>query len=480
MFNQAKHFIGGNWITPADKQTIPVINPSTGEKIGELARGSEQDVHLAVESAQKSLDGDWGKLTPTERGQILQKMSQLILDNADELARLESLDVGKPLKQAKGDVAACARYFKYYGEAADKVFGDTIPFQQGHTVLTLREPHGVTAHIIPWNYPMQMFARSVAAALAMGNTCVVKPAEDASLSSLFLGKLSLEAGVSAGALNIITGLGTEAGAILAKHKGIHHISFTGSNAVGKFIQQAAAENTIPVTLELGGKSPQLVFADADLANTIPTLVNSIIQNAGQTCSAGSRIIIEEKIYDKVAAMIAEKFLQIKMGEGASDLDLGPVVSKKQQERIQKMIDDGKKSGLKVIAEGKIPAELPKNGSYISPTLFSEVPENHTIAQEEIFGPVLCLIKVKDEEEALRVANGTKYGLVAGIWTQDISRAHRLAKKLQAGQVFINNYGAGGGIELPFGGVKGSGHGREKGIEALLGFSALKTITIKHG
>lgn len=480
MLTHGKHFIGGDWVSPANNQTIPVINPSTGETIGELARGSENDIHQAVESAQKALDNQWGSLTATERGQILQKMSQLILDHSDELARLESLDVGKPLKQAKGDVTACARYFKYYGEAADKIFGETIPFQKGHTVLTIREPHGVTAHIIPWNYPMQMFARSVAAALAMGNTCVVKPAEDASLSSLFLADLSLKAGVTPGALNIVTGLGTEAGALLAQHKGIHHISFTGSTAVGKFIQQAAAENTIPVTLELGGKSPQLVFADADLENAIPTLVNSIIQNAGQTCSAGSRIIIEEKIYDKVASMMSDQFSKIQIGEGLSDLDLGPVVSKKQQERVQRMIDEGKQSGLKVIGEGKIPATLSKNGSYICPTLFSEVPANHHLAQEEIFGPVLCLIKVKDEEEALRVANGTKYGLVAGIWTQDISRAHRLAKKLQAGQVFINNYGAGGGIELPFGGVKASGHGREKGIEALLGFSVLKTITIKHG
>ncbi len=479
MLNQAKHFIDGNWKVSSHVDTIPVINPSNGEVIGKLARGTEADINLAVDSATNAFKNTWGELTQTERGQILQKLSQLILDNTDELARLESMDVGKPLKQAKGDVLACARYFKYYGEAADKVFGETIPFQKNHTVLTIREAHGVTAHIIPWNYPMQMFARSVGAALAMGNTCVVKPAEDASLTSLFIAELAIKAGVSAGALNVVTGIGSEAGAILAKHKGIQHISFTGSNIVGKSIAQAAAENTIPVTLELGGKSPQVVFADADLENTIPTLVTSIIHNAGQTCSAGSRIIIEEKIYDKVASMLAERFNNLKQGPASDDLDIGPVVSAKQKERISKMIETGKNSGLKVIAETKS-SSLPKDGSYIFPTLFSEVPVGHELAQEEIFGPVLCLIKVKDEEEAIKIANGTKYGLVAGIWTQDISRAHRVSKKLQAGQIFINNYGAGGGIELPFGGVKSSGYGREKGVEALHGYSVLKTITIKHG
>lgn len=479
MFNQAKHFIGGEWVSPKENKLIPVIDPSTGETFGQLAQGNAEDINLAVFAAQKALDGAWGKLTATERGKLMKKFAALIMEHSEELAQIEVQDVGKPVKQSRADAIACARYFEFYGESCDKILGDTIPFLNGYTVYTLREPHGVTGHIVPWNYPMQIIGRSVAASLAMGNACVIKPAEDASFSALYLAKLAQEAGFPAGSLNIVTGFGSEAGAALTAHPGVNHISFTGSNLVGQMVQTAAAKNTIPVTLELGGKSPQLVFADADLEAALPFLVNASIQNAGQTCSAGSRLLVEESIYDKVVLMIAEKFSTLKVGTAKSDLDIGPVINKKQMIRIKEMIENGKKSGLKVIAEAKLGSDLPTDGCFVTPTVFGDVPADHELAQEEIFGPVLSIIKVKDEAHAITVANGTKYGLVAGVWTKDGSRALRLAKKLHAGQVFINNYGAAGGIELPFGGVKGSGHGREKGLEALYGFSVVKTVAFKH-
>lgn len=479
MFDKAKHFIGGEWLDSISLQTFPIIDPSTGEPFGQLARGNSEDVDKAVRAAQRARSGDWGRLTASARGQIMKRFAKIILDHVDELTRLEVRDVGKPVKQARADVFACSKYFEFYGEAADKVHGDSIPFQEGYTVFTWREAHGVTAHIVPWNYPMQIIGRSVAAALAMGNAAVIKPAEDASLTALYLAKLSAEAGFPPGAFNVVTGLGTEAGAALSVHPGINHISFTGSNQVGKMIQTAAAQNTIPVTLELGGKSPQLVFADADLKKALPFLVNASIQNAGQTCSAGSRIIIENSIYDELVAEIAKAFSALKVAEASKDPDVGPVINKKQRDRIKAMIEHGKRSGVKVLAEATLDSKLPADGCYIAPIVFGNVPPDHPLAQEEVFGPVLSIIRVKDEEEAIRIANGTKYGLVAGIWTRDGSRALRLAKRLEAGQVFINNYGAAGGIELPFGGVKGSGHGREKGLEALLGFSVVKTVAIKH-
>ena len=478
MLSEGKHFIANE--ETGSGATIQVINPSSGKQFATILKGTAEDIDRAVKAAQSALEGEWGKLTATERGRLMKKLSQLILENADALANLEVQDVGKPVMQSKNDAIACARYFEFYGESCDKILGTTIPFQDGYTVFTVREPHGVTGHIVPWNYPMQILGRSLAGALAMGNACVVKPAEDASLSILFLAKLSKEAGFPAGAVNVVTGIGTEAGAALTAHPGVNHISFTGSTEVGKLVQMSAAKNAIPVTLELGGKSPQIVFSDADLDAALPFLVNACVQNAGQTCSAGSRVLVQEEIYEEVIKRIAERFLALKVGPAEEDLDVGPVVNRKQFDRVRGMIEEGKKSGLKVAAETKLSSELPKDGNFVAPVVFRDVPPDHKLAQEEVFGPVLSMIKFKDEAEALAIANGTKYGLVAGVWTRDGSRALRLAKKLQAGQIFINNYGAAGGIELPFGGVKGSGHGREKGLEALFGFSVVKTVAIKHG
>ena len=482
-FDTTLVLVGGQWRHCAGGRTLPLFNPSDGSVLAHIARGQAADVDAAVAAAQAALDGRaagaWGTLSATERGRILMRMSALVLEQADALAQLEALDVGKPLKQARADAVALARYLEFYGGAADKVHGQTIPFANGYTALTLREPHGVTAHIVPWNYPMQIIGRSVGAALAMGNACVLKPAEEACLTALAFARIAEAAGLPAGALNVVPGLGEEAGAALAAHPGVRHISFTGSVAVGTLIQTAAAKNAIPVTLELGGKSPQIVFADADLDAALPFLVNAGIQNAGQTCSAASRILVERPVFDTVLARMAERYRALRVAPALDDGDIGPVISQRQREIVQGYLDAVRASGLRVAAQAPLPASLPAGGCWVPPTLVADVDPDHRIAQEEIFGPVQALIPFEGEAQALRIANGTPYGLVAGVWTRDGGRALRMARKLQCGQVFVNNYGAGGGIELPFGGVKHSGHGREKGFEALYGFSVLKTVAIRH-
>jgi aldehyde dehydrogenase (NAD+) len=477
---EARNFIGNQWISPASNETMPVLDPSDGKIFAELARGNAADIDRAVQAARRAYDGAWGNASAAERGRVLYRLAALIAANEDELTQIEARDTGKPLKQARADAVGIARYFEFYAGAADKLHGETLPYQNGFTVLTVREPHGVTGHIVPWNYPMQIFGRSVGAALAAGNACVVKPAEDACLSILRVAELGREAGLPDGALNIVTGYGHEAGAALARHPGIDHISFTGSPVTGTAVVKMAADNHVPVTLELGGKSPQIVFADADLDAAIPVLVSAIVQNAGQTCSAGSRVLIDRAIYEPLLDRLSGAFHALRVGPSQADLDCGPLISAKQQQRVWDFLSDAQHDGIAMAAQGEVIADAPESGFYQAPTLLRDVPASHRLARDEVFGPVLAAMPFADEAEALALANGTLFGLVAGIWTRDGARQMRLARQVRAGQVFINNYGAGGGVELPFGGVKHSGHGREKGFEALYGFTVLKTIAIKHG
>lgn len=476
-FDPSKCLIGGEWVVTEAGQTLPLMNPSTGEQIGEIARGQQADVDAAIASARRAFEGGWARTPAAERGRILMRLGKLVEGRVEALARLEALDVGKPLKQARADALALARYCEFYGGAADKLTGETIPYLDGYTVYTLREPHGVTAHIVPWNYPMQIIGRSVGAALAAGNCCVLKPAEDACLTALAFADLAKEAGLPDGVLNVVPGLGSEAGKALSEHDGIDHISFTGSVATGSMIQAAAAKHVKPVTLELGGKSPQLVFEDADLDAALPFLVNAGIQNAGQTCSASSRILVQRKVYDEVAARMAERYAGLRVGQAMSDLDVGPLISAKQKGIVSGFLAQG--ADLEMAAQGVL-QDAPEGGNFVPPTLFAGVAAGHALARDEIFGPVQVIIPFEDEEEAVRIANGTDYGLVASVWSQNGARQMRLAKAIRAGQVFINNYGAGGGVELPFGGVGKSGHGREKGFEALYGFTTLKTVAAFHG
>jgi len=477
-FDPTLCLIGGKWVPAQSGETLPLVNPSDGSAICQIARGGAADIDAAVQAAQTAMDGDWGRMTALERGRIITRIGQLVLDYADRLAVLEAMDVGKPLTQARADAIALARYCEFYGGAADKVHGQTIPFMEGYTVYTLREPHGVTGHIVPWNYPMQIIGRSVGAALTMGNAAVLKPAEEACLTALAFAHIAMEAGLPAGALNVVPGIGAEAGAALTAHPGIHHISFTGSVPTGILVQTAAAKNVVPVTLELGGKSPQLVFDDADLDAALPFLVNAGCQNAGQTCSASSRILVQRGVYDEVKRRMAEAYAAITVGPAMEDLRMGPLISARQKEIVSGFLAKG--ADLTIAAQGEVVGHAPAEGAYLCPTLFADVPGDHALARDEIFGPVQVLIPFDTEEEAVQIANSTDYGLVASIWSRDGSRQMRLAKKLHAGQVFINNYGAAGGVELPFGGVGKSGHGREKGFEALYGFSQLKTVAAYHG
>jgi aldehyde dehydrogenase (NAD+) len=476
----AKHFIDGQWVSAASGETLPVINPATGETFDTLARGDARDIDRAVAAARAALSGPWGRMTATERGRILMKMSSLILERAEEFAQLEARDTGKPMSQARNDIQVAARYCEFYAGAADKVHGEQIPYLNDFHVVVLREPYGVTAHILPWNYPAQMFGRSIVPALAMGNAAVLKPSEDACMTPLAFSEVAKQAGLPDGALNVVTGLGEVAGAALTAHRDIDFVTFTGSPEVGALVQKAAADRTLKVVLELGGKSPQIVFEDADLDRAATFILKAITQNAGQTCSAGSRLLVQRSIYDSFMQRVADSFSKSLAGTPEQDRDCGPLINAAQKERVQGYIGRAREAGIPMLAQGKVADGVHAGGYYVAPTLFGEVPRDHQLACEEVFGPVLAAIPFDTEEDAVELANATDFGLLAGVWTRDGGRQTRVAKQMKCGQVYINTYGAGGGVELPFGGVKRSGHGREKGFLALEEFCTVKTVVQYHG
>jgi len=476
---QVKILTAGRWQAAQDGQTLELFDPSVGAAFATIARGGVADIDVAVTAARTAFESHWEKTPAVERGRHLSRMAVLMTASADELARIESRDTGKPLKQSRVDATVAARYFEFYAGAADKLQGNTIPFLPGHQAFTIREPHGVTGHIIPWNYPLQMGARTIAAALAAGNTIVVKPAEEACLAVIRLAELALEAGIPPDVINIVTGLGEEAGAALSAHPGIDHICFTGSPAVGALVQKASADYNRSCTMELGGKSPQIVFADADWDKALPTVLGAIVQNAGQTCSAGSRLLVDRSIYDDFVAEAASRFAKIKVGAWESDLDCGPLINETQRSRVISFLGTAAADGIPILAQAQIDLSAPKEGYYVTPTLYGPVPRGNQLAKEEVFGPVLSAIPFDDEADAIRIANDTEYGLTAGVWTENGGRQFRMGKALKCGQVFVNCYGAGGGVELPFGGMKRSGFGREKGMEALHDLTVCKTVIVKH-
>ena len=467
------HLIGNRWVDSTGTP-LPVIAPATGECFAWIASGGNTEIDAAVAAARAALDGEWGFVTATERGRLMQKFASLVLASEERLAWVEAHDTGKPISQARADIRAVARYFEFYGGAADKIHGQVIPYLNGYNVSVVREPLGVTAHITPWNYPAQMFGRTIAPALAMGNATVLKPAEEACLICMELGALAVEAGFPAGALNIVTGLGEQAGAALTRHPGINFVSFTGSPEVGRLVQESAAIHHVPVVLELGGKSPQLVFADADLEAAATTVCKAITQNAGQTCSAGSRVLVERSILDTFMGLLTTRFAAVRIGRPDEDADLGPLINQTQQDKVLAFIENAQRDGLPLVAQSTVPAGL-TNGFFVPPSVFGPVPANNALVCQEVFGPVLAVQVFDDEEEAIALANGTEFGLVAGVWTKDGARQQRMARRIVSGQVFINCYGAGGGVELPFGGTKRSGHGREKGLMALDEVSTTKTV-----
>ncbi|MBS4730410.1 aldehyde dehydrogenase family protein [Mycobacterium sp. SM1] len=467
-------FIDGRPLVCAN--TYDNIDPSSGSSLGPVSQCGVAEVDEAVAAARR-VQPQWEHTSPEDRARLLTKLADLIERDAESLALLECEDTGKPLSQARADALVCARYFRFYGHAIDSYYGVTIPLGPGVHAYTRREPFGVTGHIVAWNYPMQLFGRAVAPAIATGNCSVVKPADETPRTAVAIAELATGAGLPAGVLNVVPGIGPEAGAALSTHPGVDHIGFVGSTQIGMVIAHAAAERVVPVVLELGGKSAQIVFPDADLNTAATFVVKAILQNAGQTCSAGSRLLVHESVHDQLLSRVAKKFAAVRIGPGRSDPDLGPLVSRKQQSRVKAFLDNLTKG--EVVVGGGIPqAPELSGGAYFEPTLIDGVDPEAEIAQQEIFGPVVVANTFTSEEEAISLANGTQYALLGAVWTADVSRAHRLAAQIRAGQVYVNTYGAGGGVELPFGGFQKSGYGREKGYQALDTFTATKTIVIK--
>jgi phenylacetaldehyde dehydrogenase len=475
-----KLLINGKWVDAASGKTFATYNPATGEVLANVAAGDREDVDRAVKAARAAFEtGPWSKISPSERGRLLWKLADLLEKHTEEFAQLESLDNGKPLKVARAaDVPLAVDHFRYYAGWATKIEGNTISLglaKQGKFhAYTVREPVGVAGQIIPWNFPLLMAAWKLAPALSVGCTVILKPAEQTPLTALRLGELIMEAGFPEGVVNIVPGFGETAGAALAAHPDVDKIAFTGSTEVGKLIIHAAAGNLKKVSLELGGKSPNIILDDADIDAAIPGAASAIFFNQGQTCCAGSRLFIDKKIFDKVVDGVAQNASKIRIGQGFDpEVDMGPLVSEEQFNKVCGYLESGKQEGAKAVTGG---SRSGNRGYFVQPTVLINTTDTMKVVQEEIFGPVLTAIPFSDINEIAAKANNTEYGLAAGIWTRDIKKAHALASKLRAGTVWINCYNV-FDASLPFGGYKQSGWGREMGHEVLKNYTEVKSVCV---
>lgn len=471
------NFIDGSSTPPVGELYIDAFAPATGTVSGRVAASSKADVDRAAHAAADALAG-WRDRRPIERGRILLRIAQVIRDNVALLARIECEETGKPPWQAPLEIEIAAQYFEFYGGLVNLFQGEKIDLGSGYHSYTVREPFGVVGVITPWNAPLNQAARGIAPALAAGNCVVAKPSEFTSGSLVTLASLAVEqAGLPPGVLNVILGEGREAGSALVSHPLVRKVAFTGSVRAGQEIGRIAAERIIPLTLELGGKSPHIIFADAKLDDAVAGAVRAFIVNAGQVCLAGTRLLVQSSIYDAVVEKLAAAVDAIKVGPGADAL-VGPLTTRAQYDRVRHYFEVAKQDGARLVAGGdRRPEDSWGDGWFVRPTVYADVTNAMTIAREEIFGPILVVIPFDDEADAIRIANDTDFGLAAGLWTQDLARAHRMASAIEAGQIYVNEYQA-GGVETPLGGYKQSGYGHEKGIEALHHYSRLKCVTIK--
>jgi len=470
------HYIDGRTIQPRGGEYLHGHDPRTGQAVTEVARGNAVDVDTAVAAAKRAFPA-WAAMRPSVRGRILMEIARMIRATASEIAVLECRDSGKSTTQAKAEIDLCAQYFELYGGLVNAIPGQNINLGAGYHSYTRREPFGVVGAILPWNTPINCAGRSCTPALAAGNTVVVKPSEATSSSLLRLAELAVtRCGMPPGVLNVVTGLGQEVGEAIVKHRDVRKVTFTGSIATGRRVAHLAAERVIPVVLELGGKSPDIVFADADLDAATPSVVRGFLMHAGQICIAGTRILVERSIHDRFVDAMKQEMKKYVVGDDTGTV--GPMTTRAQFEKVQAYFEIARAEGAVAEAGGHCAKEPRLNGGwFVAPTLYTGVSNDMRIAREEIFGPVGCVIPFEDEEQAVAIANDNETGLAAGIWTRDLARAHRVAARLEAGQIYVNEYWA-GGVETPIGGYKMSGYGREKGLEALYEYTQVKCVTMR--